>query len=280
VAAFLHALSCGDEADAAILTTVCDQMRRGFEQARRERRRPIFLMNVPSTWQTATARRMYVSEVERLGRFLVRLGGRAPRGGELRRILRDYNAARSRLRRARGRAAPRRFSEAIARFHRDRTVDPGLCGEAPAPRGLPVALIGSPLMWHHFSIFDLIEEGGGRVVLDATESGERTMPRFPTRRGLDDDPFSSLVEAYFGRIPDVFQRPNSRLYGWLKRQMAERRIRGIILRYYTWCDKWHAELQRMKEWSSTPVLGISAGADETVDGHTVSRIESFLELLQ
>jgi benzoyl-CoA reductase/2-hydroxyglutaryl-CoA dehydratase subunit BcrC/BadD/HgdB len=279
-AAFLHAVSRDGEAEAAVLTTVCDQMRRGFEQAQRDAHRPVFLLNVPSSWQTATAQKIYISEIKRLGRFLVRLGGKEPSAAELAGVMHEYDARRSCLREARGRVAPRRFSEAIAQFHREGTVDPGSCEGACTQRGIPVALVGGPMMSHHFPIFDLIERGGGAVVLDATESGERTMPLPLDRRSLGDDPFMTLVEAYFGKIPDAFRRPNSQLYQWLKRESAERGVRGIILRYYTWCDKWHAELQRMKEWSAAPVLGISTGADEAMDGHTISRIEAFLEALQ
>jgi benzoyl-CoA reductase/2-hydroxyglutaryl-CoA dehydratase subunit BcrC/BadD/HgdB len=279
-AAFLHAVSRDDEAEAAVLTTVCDQMRRGFEQAQRDSHRAVFLLNVPSSWQTVTAHKLYMSEVRRLGRFLVRLGGKEPSAGELASVMREYDARRSGLREARVRLAPRRFSEAIAQFHREGTVDPDSREGAYTPRGVPVALVGGPLMSHHFPIFDLIESGGGYVVLDATESGERTMPLPFEKRVLGDAPFTGLVDAYFGKIPDVFRRPNSQLYQWLKRETAERGVRGVILRYYTWCDKWHAELQRMKEWSQAPILGVSTGADEAMDGHTVSRIESFLEMLQ
>jgi benzoyl-CoA reductase/2-hydroxyglutaryl-CoA dehydratase subunit BcrC/BadD/HgdB len=255
-------------------------MRRGFEQAQRDSRRPAFLLNVPSSWQTPTAQDIYTSEVKRLGRFMVRLGGKEPSAGELAGVMREYGVRRSRLKKARVRMSPRRFSESIAQFHREGAVDPAPRERPRAPRGIPVALVGGPLMSHHFPIFDLIETAGGTVVLDATESGERTMPAPFSRRGLDADPFMALVDAYFGKIPDAFRRPNSRLYEWLERAAAERGVRGIILRYYTWCDKWHAELQRMKEWSRVPVLGVSAGADETMDGHTISRIESFLEMLR
>ena len=279
-AAFLHTVCSDCEADAVVVTTACDQMRRGFEQADRAGHRPVFLLNVPTSWQTVTAQEIYISEVRRLGRFLVRLGGKEPPADDLARVMREYDAKRSLLWEARGRVSPRRYSEAIVRFHREGTVDLDSSGPAHALRRIPVALVGGPLIPHHFQIFDLIERGGGAVVLDATESGERTMPSTFDRRMLSDDPFMALVDAYFGKIPDAFRRPNSQLYQWLKREISERGIRGIIFRYYTWCDTWHAELQRMKEWSEVPLLGISTGTDEHIDGHTTSRIESFLEMLK
>ena len=53
-----------------------------------------------------------------------------------------------------------------------------------------------------YIIFDLIEQLGGRVVLDGTEGGERTMPaRFDPER-VREDPLGELVRAYFDTIPD------------------------------------------------------------------------------
>ena len=49
---------------------------------------------------------------------------------------------------------------------------------------------------------------------------------------------------------------------------------------YTWCDLWHAEAEHMKEWSEVPLVAITASADEQIDGHTASRIESFMEMLK
>ena len=90
---------------------------------------------------------------------------------------------------------------------------------------------------------------GGRVVLDATEGGQRTMPRRFDPARVASDPLQELADAYFDGIPDAFRRPNSRLYEWLGRELAARHVQGIIFRRYLWCDLWHAELQRLKQWS-------------------------------
>jgi len=263
-----------------VLATTCDQMRRAPEQIARESAVPVFLMNVPATWQTAAAYKLYVSELERLGRFLVRLGGAKPSPDGLARVMREYEAVRLRLRDARGALSPRSYSEAIAAFNSSGTTDLDSIEGRRRASGVPVALVGGPLMRHHFDIFDLVETCGGTVVLDASDTGERTMSAPLDRRTLRGDPLAALAEAYFGNIPDAFRRPNSLLYQWLKREMADRGVRGIIFLSHTWCDMWLAEAQRMKEWSEVPLVAVTADSDESARAHTASRIESFLEMLR
>ncbi len=276
--AFVQTVRSHPEAGAAVFTTTCDQMRRASEWIGCDGRLQVFLMNVPSTWQTAAAHGLYVSELRRLGRFLVRLGGTEPSPDKLAEVMREYDAMRSALRAAAGRLTPRGYSEAIARFHQERSVSLDR-SEPTSPAGVPVALVGGPLLAHHLRIFDLVEKYGGTVVLDGTTSGERTLPAPFDRRALSDDPLRALADAYFGSIPDAFRRPNSRLYEWLRGEISRRGVRGIIFRSYTWCDTWHAEAQRMKEWSEVPVLTMTGGDDEHIDAHGASRIEAFLEML-
>lgn len=269
------------EADAAaiIVTTLCDQMRRVGELIARQSRLPVFLMHVPTTWQSASAHRLYISELARLGRFLVRLGGKAPSLAELAEVMRQYDEKHASIRDARGRLTAREFSEAVANFHgNDSTTRIRPEGPVTA-RGVPIALVGGPMLANHFDIFGFVEEAGGEVVLDATETGERTMPRSFDRRRLQEEPMMELADAYFGSIPDAFRRPNSELYRWLRTKISERGVRGIILRRYLWCDTWHAEVLRMKEWANVPVLDLDVGDDEP-DARSASRIQSFVAVLK
>jgi benzoyl-CoA reductase/2-hydroxyglutaryl-CoA dehydratase subunit BcrC/BadD/HgdB len=129
--------------------------------------------------------------------------------------------------------------------------------------------------------FQLVEHAGGRIVLDATEGSERTSPRPFDAARVACEPLEELADAYFDGIPDAFRRPNTKLYEWLGRELAARRVRGIILRRYLWCDLWHAEAQRLKEWSTTPVLEIDVGPDDMFAPNRVQgRIEAFLEMLR
>ena len=90
-------------------------------------------------------------------------------------------------------------------------------------------------------------------------NGERSLlPAFPQNQ-LQTDPLGTLIDAYFNKMPDVFHRPNTRLYDWLRPRLLERRIRGLILWRYPWCDLWHAELAPLREAFGLPVLDLDAG---------------------
>jgi len=272
---------CGEPgAEAAVFTTVCDQMRRGAEIVQRRSSLPVFLMHVPTTWQTSAARGLYLSELRRLGRFLVDLGGVAPSEARLTDTIRRFDAARGALRKALGLVSARRFAELAAEFHR--VGEPRFTPPTPQPMplGVPVAVVGGPLLFQHFDFFDMVERAGGRVALDATACGERALPAPVDRRRLARDPLGAVVEAYFDNIPDAFRRPNSALYEWLRGKCAERGVRGILFLHYVWCDTWHAEAQRVKESSDVPALRIEATDSPAADGPTASAIQSLLEAIR
>jgi benzoyl-CoA reductase/2-hydroxyglutaryl-CoA dehydratase subunit BcrC/BadD/HgdB len=101
------------------------------------------------------------------------------------------------------------------------------------------------------------------------------------RRQLQEEPLMELADAYFGHIPDASRRPNSELYIWLKRELSDRGVKGILFHRYVWCDMWHAEFRRLKDWASLPVLDIDTAGDNEADRHrTENRIRAFLEMLQ
>ena len=144
--------------------------------------------------------------------------------------------------------------------------------------GLPLALVGGPLMQRDRVLFDVVEECGGRIVLDATETGQRGVCGPFDRRRLADDPLMELAEVYF-RIPDASRRPNSELYRWLKDQLARAGARGILFHHYVWCDKWRAEFARLKEWANLPVLRLDSEGDGQMSvARWRSRVRAFMEM--
>ena len=167
---------------------------------------------------------------------------------------------------------------------------------------VPLAVLGGPLLDADWSsangtqsvpatkdgtrsvpatLFDLVERAGGRVALDATEGGPRTLPRPFDAGRIASDPFRELADAYFDSIADPFRRPDSLLYEWLERELAAKQVKGILLWRYVWCDLWHAESQRLKEWSPVPLLEIDVGADDlAAPARVEGRIETFLEMLK
>ena len=142
---------------------------------------------------------------------------------------------------------------------------------AGAGEPVPLALVGEHLLEGDHDIFAIVEDAGGRIVLDATEQGERAVPPAFDVARLRCDPLGELVDSYL-RIPDAFRRPNAALYEWLGRAMQTRQVRGIVFRRYVWCDLWHAELERLaaqaSQWARAAVdvaVALRAGADRYAD---------------
>jgi benzoyl-CoA reductase/2-hydroxyglutaryl-CoA dehydratase subunit BcrC/BadD/HgdB len=242
------------DAAGIVLATTCDQMRHAWDVLQREVTRPCFLLNVPSVWQCPSAHALYRTEIERLGRFLESVGGTAP-----------------------SRALLAETMDVFDRRRRDRAA--AVVPSSEFRCGIPVALLGGHLTGDDMALHQMVAEAGGMIALDGTEEGERAQPaRFDLRR-LHDDPLGELVAAYFGAIPDVFRRPNSGLFDWLRGGLAARNVRGVILIRQVWCDKWHAEVQRMRECLPVPLLDVDFHG-EPCGGRTRARIQAFLESIR
>jgi benzoyl-CoA reductase/2-hydroxyglutaryl-CoA dehydratase subunit BcrC/BadD/HgdB len=163
------------------------------------------------------------------------------------------------------------------RTRSEQDAPPDLSG---IPSKIPLAIVGGPMLKEDVDFFRLVENAGGRLVLDATEGGQRTQPRRFDSSKVAADPLRELADAYFSTIPDAFRRPNSGLYEWLGRELNRRHVRGIVFRRYVWCDLWHGELQRLKQWSPVPVLDIDEGQDDLAAPNRLQgRLEAFLEML-
>jgi benzoyl-CoA reductase/2-hydroxyglutaryl-CoA dehydratase subunit BcrC/BadD/HgdB len=262
---------------AAIFSTACDQMRRGFDAAIFRGQRRAFLFNLPATWQTAAAGQIFRSELERLGQFLVAMGGRAPSPEELRKDMLRSSRTRKRLLQSASASSPRGFAEAVARFHWDGSFSPPQ--PATPAHQIPLALVGGPFLAPHWKWLDELEAAGGRVALNATEMGERSLsPAFAFEAG-ENDPFDALVRGYCDNIIDVFQRPGTRLYSWLKPRLASRHVRGIVLWHFTGCDLWRAEAQTLRETFGLPVLLLEASGEPGAAPRELNGLQAFVEML-
>lgn len=283
VQSFINEVMMDKRAGGVVITTVCDQMRHASDILVRRCDVPVFLMNVPNTWQSLGVQKLYIDELKRLGRFLIGIGGKSPSDDALTEIMLKYDTARTSILASGGYLPARQYAETIAAFGKD---GPGeeftnITNRELRIKGIPLAIVGGPLMRRDFDIFDIAEQAGGRIVLDAAETGERGMCLPFDRRRLHKEPLMELANAYFGGIQDASRRPNSELYKWLKRRLIEREVRGIIFHRYLWCDMWHAELRRLKDWTDLPVLDIdTAGDNETRLHRAANRIRAFLEMLQ
>ena len=275
---FINQAAWDKDVQAIILTTTCDQMRRGADLINLYTKIPCFLMHVPASWQTIAVDRLFTKELERLGEFLVSLGGVKPEPVDLVSIMLEYQEVRKKLLAQQGISTGKSFAEKLAYFGETGKIKEDA---EPYSKGLPqvpIGLIGGPLTGDHFDLFDAFSEQGASVVINGTETGERVLPgRFDLRR-LNDAPMQVLTEAYFVSFPDVFERPNNRIFTWMKQVIAARGVRGMVFIRYVWCDKWHSEVQRFREALSIPLLDIELEGEQ-IGERTKNRIQAFMEAL-
>ena len=99
-AAVADAVSSAAADSAVVLTTCCDQMRYAASLLEDQHGVPVFVMNVPSTWQTEASRSLYLAELQRLSRFLVARGGTPPSNEELAGVMLRFDQARAELRKS------------------------------------------------------------------------------------------------------------------------------------------------------------------------------------
>jgi benzoyl-CoA reductase/2-hydroxyglutaryl-CoA dehydratase subunit BcrC/BadD/HgdB len=234
-------------AAAIVLALTCDQMRRAFEILSENARVPCFLLNIPATWQSAQARQLYRDELQRLGKFLVSLGGCAPSPKDLiEQMLRNENCIASEK-----------------KLHKSGKI--------------PLALAGPHAAVDDSVWLDIIARANAEIQLDLSSPAH---PVFD-RRSLMQDPFAELSDACFDAIQDIFQRPNIGFYRKIDRALRQSAVKGLVVRRYLWCDLWHAEIHRLKQWASVPVLDLEIGErpqDEILRLST--RIQSFMEMMQ
>ncbi|MCP4605165.1 MAG: 2-hydroxyacyl-CoA dehydratase [Proteobacteria bacterium] len=263
------------ETDGIIVTTVCDQMRRSVDLLCNHLEKPLFLMHVPATWQTPVAHQYYISELRRLGTFLVYMGGNEPTKAELVSTMEAYERGRASIVANPSLMHGVAFTDALTKYFLTARIPDT---QSKVAKGIPIAVVGGHLSHIDCQIFTLIEEQGGAIVLDGTENGERALPGRFDRRRLREEPLSVLAEAYFAHIPDVFFRPNTNFFSWLKKEVRIRDVKGVVLVRYIWCDCWHAEVQRIRDWLDVPVIDIDlTGEDCTLRSST--RIQAFMETL-
>ena len=267
--AFISEVLVYRDAAAVVMTTVCDQMRRGFDIVTCASRTPTFLLNIPHTLQSPAARRLYADELHRLGGFLMNLGGTSPSPEQLAQVMLRHKNGWQRQ----GAALP------MANVAEGKAIGK-LRLPLPPQLSVPVALVGPSLRKQDLGIFDIVHECGGCIALDATETGERGLCRPFDCRAVKDDPFLELADAYLNGIVDVFSRPNDSFYEWLAQRLKQRDIRAIVLHRYIWCDLWHVEAERLKNRMGLPVLDLDVADNESsAESRIRGRIEAFMEML-
>ncbi len=279
VSRFVQEIEQTDKSALFVLTTECDNMRRGSEYLKEEQSKRTFLMNIPTICNPPESYELFLAELKRLGQFLHRHSGHRPTQVKLTQVMREFETLRNILTAQRVHISAKRFSENIAEFHRTGIVKQEHKDKIVEFKGTRIALLGGPLTSSDFILFDKITDNGGTVVLDGTETGERTLPSPFDSRQIVDNPLEELTRSYIGFIPDAFRRPNDKLYQWIEKTFKERNVNGVLLLRRIWCDTWHGEVGRLREYLDIPLLDIDLDGD-LPQTRTQTRIQAFLETLQ
>lgn len=264
--------------DAIVFTTMCDQMRRNIEIATANK--PYFLFNLPSTCQTITSGKMYRYELERLGKWLSELTGIVPDKQSLHRELFQSFVARNEFYNWLNSNQPN--AETIIPLEQE-LFKSGKLNDLPQESSpncnrSSILLVGSPTGIATRPLAELIEKFGGQITIDFTECGWHHLPTKLDQRLLLDDPFEAMVNAY-ENLPGIFHRPNVNWYCAIRDFIQNVPIKGIIFWQQPWCDLWHGEIQRFKNWSPLPVLALTANDHGQIDAHASGRIEAFMEII-
>ncbi len=266
-----------------VFTSHCDQLRRAFDTLPAGTRKRCFLFNLPATTRGPAARRIFRAELERLGRFLLGVGGRAPEPCQLEARMVACEIARVRLRDAAAHRVGREYASMLKRFHWNGSSETPAASTNIADR-VRLAVIGGPLGPDN-ALWKQIEASGADVVLNASEWGERSLGRpaspapGPTYNAYA-DPLERLTDDFFQRCIDVFQRPNESLYDWFLPRLEQRRARGIIVWHYFGCDLWRAEAQTLRQRCAMPLLVLEADESGSALERQCNRVQAFVEALK
>ena len=55
--------------------------------------------------------------------------------------------------------------------------------------------------------------------------------------------------------------------------------RGIVFLRQVWCDLWHAESRRIRDWCDLPMLDLDLNGDDPIPRNK-TRLEAFMEVVR
>ncbi|MBN1615517.1 MAG: 2-hydroxyacyl-CoA dehydratase [Deltaproteobacteria bacterium] len=131
-------------------------------------------------------------------------------------------------------------------------------------------------------LVDLIEAGGGSVVLDDTCIGTRS---FGTAGDAGDDPMEALCRMYFADFlcPKVVRSCDEERFEYLVQMAREYRVKGVIGYFMAWCDPHKFDqpvLRNYLEKAGLPFLALEDDYTLSSSGAMQNRVQAFLEMLQ
>jgi len=175
-------------------------------------------------------------------------------------------------------ADPAFMAEVMDAFHKELQLTPQ-GSEVDAPR---IMLMGPNLACGDYRILDLVEEGGGKIVVEEVCEGIRHYWRQIENSG---DLLECLAKGYLReRVPCAFMRysSNERL-DFALRLIEEFKVSGIIWYELQYCETYDAESyffsRRMGE-HNIPMLVLELDYGGANTDQTRNRIDAFIELVR
>jgi len=228
------------QADAAVFTTGCDQMRRMYEKHTLQSDKPAFLLNIPKTG-SPTAHTILCDEFERLERFLVELDG--------------------------GRTDPALLTDPM-NHSASQTVE-------SQDKGL--AVIGGPLFeCDFFDLSQLTAARGLPIVFNGTESAWQNL-RTPFEPTAGNSPPLAALADYYLRTPAIWRRPAEPFFDRLTEAIHRRRVLGAMVIRHPFCDYWKAAIFDLRKRLTVPLICIETDSCARLSAASLSRLEAFLE---
>ena len=152
-------------------------------------------------------------------------------------------------------------------------------GSGNGPR---ILLTGSTLAQGDYKVPDIIEEAGGRVVIEEFAEGIR--PYWEEVK-LEGDLMENLADAYFmQRVPPAWFRPGKERLNFLVDLARDFHVDGVIWYHLMFRESYKIEsyffLERLKKETGLDMLTVESEYDFMETGPMKTRIETFIETIR
>jgi len=278
-----------DAAAAVLVPHTCDALQ-GMASVLRDfidTRQPVLTLYLPRGGHPCDEE-YFVAELRHLARRLSEISGVEPSDEELLEAVvaeEEADAAFADLARGRDRIALDDRSFFTLLRSREYLPPAGFVELArAAPRGARdddgARLMLSGIVPEPMEIFDRIRETGGQIVADDLACCSRRI----YAAGTGDDPWKRMTERLMRSPPDPTRgTPLLERAAWLEARMKESKAEGLIVYDVKFCEPELFDLPKLEEHlggAGFPVLHLEVDLSMVVSQQTLTRIETFVEMLQ
>lgn|GEM_PF-2011141 len=262
-----------------IQAVICDQVRRAMTY-RTESSAESFTLYVPST-RTAAALQWYAAELERLSKWLVRIGGCKLQPWAFAQLTQGFNQLRQKLDHMRI-ALPASLFLSLQPPVNNKQPHPSLRPQ-PAQGFKTNPKIGI-LMGHltnlHLALLQEIESFGVHTVFLCGEPIPPTHATIEVGPDVDKSIFELIADQWLPQVPYLGARPNTNFYTFLTNEIRKSQLDGLLVIRPVWCDHWDLELPIIKQRAGIPVSQVVLGCEPDPTSHALNRVSALIEMVK